>query len=315
LELQEKLVADFPTVPEYRRALARNHYNLGIRLTAVGQQHAAQAAYRRALELQEKLVADFPTVPEYRHELAQSYTNLGNVLTAVGQQHAAQAAYRRALELQEKLVADFPTVPVYHRDLAGSCVNFGALLTQQGQPEPSLSWFARAIALLEPLLRQEPRLVRERLFLRNAHHARAQALDKLSRYTEAVQDWDRALALNTEAARIPYLRLQRALSLVRAGQRAKAIAEADALAENKGLPGAAFYDLAKVYALAAGTVSGESTLRLAEEYAARAVALLRQAVAKGYKNIEQMKKDEDLKTLRHREDFQKLLQELEKTKP
>ncbi len=41
------------------------------------------------------------------------------------------------------------------------------------------------------------------------------------------------------------------------------------------------------------------------------MAWLKQAVAKGYKDIEHLKKDDDLKALRQREDFQKLLAELE----
>ena len=51
--------------------------------------------------------------------------------------------------------------------------------------------------------------------------------------------------------------------------------------------------------------------RLAKEEADRAMAWLKQAVAAGYKDVEHMKKDKDLDTLRDREDFKKLLTELE----
>ena len=49
-------------------------------------------------------------------------------------------------------------------------------------------------------------------------------------------------------------------------------------------------------------------------YAEQAMALLRDAVAKGWKDVAQMKKDTDLDGLRQREDFQQLLNELE-TRP
>ncbi len=39
--------------------------------------------------------------------------------------------------------------------------------------------------------------------------------------------------------------------------------------------------------------------------------MLREAVSKGYKDVAQMKKDTDLDPLRQREDFQKLVAELE----
>ncbi len=51
-----------------------------------------------------------------------------------------------------------------------------------------------------------------------------------------------------------------------------------------------------------------------EQYAARAVELLRQAVAKGYKDVGHLKKDPDLDAQRQREDFKKLLRELEGSK-
>ncbi len=46
--------------------------------------------------------------------------------------------------------------------------------------------------------------------------------------------------------------------------------------------------------------------------ALRAIELLRQAIAKGFKNIAQMKQDEDLDSLRERDDFKRLLAGLEK---
>ena len=50
---------------------------------------------------------------------------------------------------------------------------------------------------------------------------------------------------------------------------------------------------------------------LADAYAARAVQLLREAVAHGYKDVAHMKKDPDLNPLRARPDFQQLLADLE----
>jgi hypothetical protein len=55
---------------------------------------------------------------------------------------------------------------------------------------------------------------------------------------------------------------------------------------------------------------------LAENYANRALALLRQAIAHGFKDAAHMKKDSDLEPLRLRDDFKKLVAELEaRSKP
>jgi hypothetical protein len=54
--------------------------------------------------------------------------------------------------------------------------------------------------------------------------------------------------------------------------------------------------------------------RQAKAYADRAMDLLRQAVANGYRDVAQMKKDQSLDPLRQRDDFKTLLEELEKPK-
>jgi hypothetical protein len=54
---------------------------------------------------------------------------------------------------------------------------------------------------------------------------------------------------------------------------------------------------------------------LARSYGDRAVAALRQALANGYKDIAHLKKDKDLDPLRRRDDFQKLLREVEPARP
>jgi hypothetical protein len=48
-----------------------------------------------------------------------------------------------------------------------------------------------------------------------------------------------------------------------------------------------------------------------EEWADEAMCLLKRAVSKRYNNVEQIKKDKDLDSLRDRQDFKKLLAELE----
>jgi serine/threonine protein kinase/tetratricopeptide (TPR) repeat protein len=308
LDILEKLAADFPTVPAYRQALALSHSSLGAPLAGLGQRPAAVQAFRRAVDIQEKLVADFAVVAEYRRNLAGSHNNLGKVLADMGQWPAAEKAYRRALDIQEKLVADFPTVPGYSTDLAGSYGNFGNLLLDRGQQQDSLAWYEKSVALLEPLLQQEPRLVTERLYLRNAHWSRARAQGDLGRHADAAKDWDRALALNMKPQSQLMFRWQRAYSLARAGEHSKAVAEANAMAEAKTVTGDVLYNLACICALAAAAVKDDAKLQ--DQYAARAVELLRQAIAKGYKDAAHVKQDKDLDALRSRQDFTKLFAEL-----
>src|SRR5262249_2952185 len=64
-------------------------------------------------------------------------------------------------------------------------------------------------------------------------------------------------------------------------------------------------------ALKDSSLSESRRKELAQNYASQAMALLRQAVAKGYKDVAHMKKDTDLDPIRGREDFKKLVAELE----
>src|SRR5262249_42583511 len=161
---------------------------------------------------------------QYRMELAGTHHNLGLVLEAAGQPSEAEQEYRGALEIEEKLVGDFPTVTQFRAQLAVSCIDFASLLAGQQQPEASLAWYAKAAALLEPLLRQEPRLLRERIDVCKAHWGSALALAKLGRHVDAIKEWDQALASNALPEQKPLFRRNRALSLVHAGDHAKAFA-------------------------------------------------------------------------------------------
>src|SRR5262249_25572437 len=141
-----------------------------------------------------------------------------------------------------------------------------------------------------------------------SHGDRARAYDRLGKHAEAVKDWGKAIELSPPPER-PRFRAGRALSRLRAGQTAAALAEVAELtmagAKGTGAPrwsAATWYDVACVSAVASG---GDAARK--EEHAARAVELLRRAVKAGWRDARHMASDRDLDPLRHREDFQKLL--------
>ena len=98
---------------------------------------------------------------------------------------------------------------------------------------------------------------------------------------------------------------------VRWKQPDKAVAAADRLARDATGP-SDVYDAACGYALC---IPLTDTPERKERYAVRAMDLLKQAVAKGYKDVAHLKSDTDLDALRQRDDFKLLLKELEAMKP
>jgi tetratricopeptide (TPR) repeat protein len=182
-------------------------------------------------------------------------------------------------------------------------------LRDRGQPAEALDWYAKAIATLEGALGKLGTDVSGARYLRNSHWGRARALAKLGRHTEAIRDWDRALSLDDGSADVE-IRVSRATTLVQVGEVARACADAEELLKTGSLNATALYNISCLFSLASAKATESAQ---AKRYAGRAVTVLGQAVAKGYRNIEQMKKDIDLDPLRPRNDFKKLLRDLETT--
>ena len=131
------------------------------------------------------------------------------------------------------------------------------------------------------------------------------AYDQLKKHAEAAKDWDKAIELSPEPEQ-PQYRAYRVNSLLRAGQAVEAVAEVAELTKAWEWSANQWYDFACVYAVASGQVDAKK-----EEYADRAMELLRQAVARGYKSSAHMKMVTELEPLRGREDFKELLIRLE----
>jgi serine/threonine protein kinase len=313
--LCEELFNDFPSLPASRQELARRHNNLSDVLLLRGKRDEAADSLRRAIRLYEGLIADRPAVPSYRQGLASSLGNLGNALDNQGKHGDAEAAHRKAIAQYEALVERCPAVPEYRLQLAGCHVNLGNAIRSQNRSADAVPCYGKAVPLLEALLAQDGRLALARLFLRNAHWNRAQALRALGRHAEAARDWGRAAALADGNMRDDF-RLFEADALVRSGDHVGGTALAEELTRTGMAPGAGCFNAALVYGLAATVSRGNAALR--EKYAARAVALLRQARQEGFfepaGRVGSLRRSTALASLRDRPDYQKLLTELDPAK-
>jgi eukaryotic-like serine/threonine-protein kinase len=280
LALRKQLAADFPHRPDVRNDLAMSHTNLANLLRAAGRLEKAEAAYRDALALWKQLAAEFPQRPEFRRALAQGHANLGNLLRATGRLKEAEAAFADALALHQQLGADFQQVSDYHNDLAGTLGWLANLKQQRGA-------FPAAVALLEQALPH--------------HQAALKANSRNPVYREFYRNYLETLA-------------QSHLGL---GDHARVAVTADELARiGCDPPGdscnAAWFMCSCVTLVEKDTHLAEAQRKeLAQSYADRAMAFLRQAVARGFKDTAHVKNDAAWEPLRTREDFQKLLAELE----
>jgi tetratricopeptide (TPR) repeat protein len=328
IALYKQLAADFPSRPDFRRNLAMSLNNLGILLSDTGRLREAEAAHTDALTLQKQLAADFPSRPEYRQEIAKNHTNLGLLLCAMGRVREAEAAYADALTLQKQLAADFPERPALRDELALSHLNLGLLLYRSGRLKEAEAAYGNALALYKQLAADFPGTPDYRnglattlgslALVANQRRDFAQAQRYLQ---EAEPHHQAALRANLRDPdyRLFYQNSLGALVVTSAGLGDRAAA-VQAAVRRRDLgwdpPGDAF-GAASALALCVPIVekddqrSEEERAQQARFYADQAMGMLRDAVAKGHKDVAHMKQDADLDPLRNRDDFRKLVAELE----
>jgi tetratricopeptide (TPR) repeat protein/tRNA A-37 threonylcarbamoyl transferase component Bud32 len=216
LAIREKLAADFPKVPDYRRDLSRSHNNLGIALKPLGRHAEAEDHWRKALDIQEKLAAEFPTVPDYFVRLAMSHHNLGTLLPEVGRGSEAEKEFDQAIAIHEKLAADFPEVTDHRARLAESHHNLGFLLAEVGRWSEARRHYDQALAIQEKLAAELPEVTQYRNGVAVSHSNLGRLLAAQEKPHEAEEQYRRALALlerlAAEFPAVPDYRLDEASS-------------------------------------------------------------------------------------------------------
>jgi tetratricopeptide (TPR) repeat protein len=240
--------------------------------------------------------------------LATFFANRGLHYQIRGLWDKAEQDFLEAARIVEHLTAAHAGVADYPIALGEFYGDLGELLLTTGKAQAALDWYGKAIAQLQPILKQAPKDSRANYQLIRMHEGTARSLARLSKYAEALQAWERAIQLAKGPLQDGF-RVGRAVTLARMHEPARATGDLEDLL-NKECSAATLYNAACVFALSAATPALEP--ERADQYAARAVELLRKATEKGFHNVEAMKRDTDLLSLHQRADFTQLLVDLEK---
>ncbi len=328
LTIQKQLAADFPKDPEVRRALALNHYNLGYLFSRMGRSKEAARAYADALPIRKQLTVDFPARPEFRRELAACYDELGLLHRSTGRLKEAEAASADALAINKQLAADFPTRPEFRLALAGSHNNLGLVLNRTGRVKEAATAYADSLAIKKQLAADFPNHPDIRSSAAGSFGNLARLCNQRGDFKTAKAYLEEALphheaALRSNPRHPSYRQFFQhylvALVHAEAGLRdqAAAVRAAEKLRDLGWDPPGDAYDAGRALARCILIVDKDDKLDAAKRqadvqfYGDQALAVLRVAIAKGYTNAEQVNQDKGLDTLRKREDFKKLLAELQ----
>jgi serine/threonine protein kinase len=288
---------------------------VGATALRLGEVPAARDAYREALGIRRKLAEADPDNAVGRRDVALSCINVGDVALRLGDAPGARDAYREALGIHQQLADVNPASARAQTDLGISHHKLGWCQQRDLQFEEAAACYGRALDVFRRLeqagkLQGQPQFARQQQLLKQ-RIAFCQAAPRAIAYLD--------FALKQPPALVPGLLDVRVRALARAGRHADAAATADRLHDRDPRSAANLYNAACAYAVCVTAVApGKPAEQLSaeekaarERYAARAVAVLREAVGRGFKDAVRVKAAADLETLCGREDFKKLLVELE----
>jgi tetratricopeptide (TPR) repeat protein len=306
----EKLASDFPKEAFHQQELGYTYYVfLGPLLEKTKQPQEAEQAYRKAVAVHEKLVTEMRNA-QYRTRLNTCYDLLVSLLKANGKTQDAEKVRRQAIEFYEKQATANPQMPQYWQETGELYLHFG-------------EW-SKAAASYTKVIELKPDEW-------DAWHKRGWSYSHLQQWDKAMADFSQAIKLQpkrweswTERGHV-HLNLREWDKSIE--DYTKAIELAPNVHANWFHRGLAYFELAEWDKVVDN--SSELLKRYPNDYNAlhlravahvklkqpeKAVADLRQAFAKGYKDLEGVKKDERFAPLRNREDFKKVLAELEAEK-
>ena len=329
LAIRQKLSDANPAVTDWQSGLAWSHNAIGEVLSQTGKPTEALVAHQKALSIRQRLADANPTVTDFQDDLASSHTTIGDQLSRSGKPTEALASYQKALAIRQKLVDANPAVTQFQRDLAASHLNIGWHFAQAGKNGEAIEHFTREEAIRQKLVAAESAGPSDRDSLANCQTNTADLLRKAGRRVEARAACERALALREplvkEYAQVTYYRGGLAETYLRTGQLqcdAKNIAAAAAswrravaLYEGLKVPSGEQTFLracchAGLSELGNRAGSGVSTEEGRAE-TERAMSCLHKAGTAGYGNPDAYRTESALDPLRGRDDFKRLVAELE----
>jgi tetratricopeptide (TPR) repeat protein len=332
-------------IPHYRAAIRikkdffEAHGNLGEALADKGLLDEAIEEYREAIRIKrdsaevhgylatafmDKRMLD-EAIEEYREIIRikrdeasspQSVVAADNVASTPQGAHCGLGVALAFKGLLDEAMVEFRAAIQIKKDYANAHYNLGQVLRQKGQCADALKPYEEALALRKAQLGpNHPDTLKSMWNV-------ADTLVVLGRGVEAVPILDECVKSTAGKVVDPGLILGVMILRLRHFEKTKDAAGCRATAEMweklKRTDAYSLYAAACMRAVTAAVLRGSNKSKAAAEDVAaetdRAMAWMKQAVAAGYKDVAEMKRDKDIDALREREDFKKLLAELEAAK-
>jgi serine/threonine-protein kinase len=328
-DLFQKLLNQDPRSTNYQDMQANNHRHIGLEQVQTGQMTAALESFRKARAIWHHLSETCPEVAQYQHRLARTHYSIADWHERSQQTAEALACFQQARVLQEGLAKRDPDQIDFLRDLASTCMRLGAVQLRIGLAVEAVGLYERSVEILQGIVARHPDRVPDRSSLGDALNDLGLALVAANRPAAALRAYEQAIPQQQAAlAQAPeVVRYRRDLgyhyfNLANVQRRLGRLTDAAVTIRKyqdlwPQAPGV-LYEVAIHWAQCVRLVGGgKADLPAAEQaqrqhYADEAVNALRLAIARGYKDLDRLKKEKDLDCLRGRDDFQQLVRDLER---
>jgi eukaryotic-like serine/threonine-protein kinase len=330
----ERLDKAFPNTPKHRSRLGDALARVAGVLQGRGELRRAREYLDRAIKLQRAAVDADPQNPEYRWFLGDTYGYLSALLEKMGLPVEAEGALEEVVRQWKEVVqqretrGDRARVLTELRFLAGVLNRLGMLRQRTKGLSAAEAPFREELALREVLHEAFPHSPEHQSGLGSALNNVAWVLMGRGELRPAREHLDRAIKLQRAAVdadpQNPQYRLfliahyrQLAGVLVKQGEHAGAARAAEELPRLYPKVSKAYRDAALLVAACIPLARRDSRLAeerreaLARSYGDRAMSLLREAGARGFPDVGQLRKDARLGPLHARDDFRKWIAEVE----
>jgi serine/threonine-protein kinase len=301
-------------------AVASTAGTLGYERVRMGQTSEGLGSLAQERDILERLVAEYPGNPLYRNQLALAYNELGKIEASAGQLPGAVHSLEQAAAHFQRLKADDPATAVYRRRSGQIETDLARILSNAGQTDEALPHAEKALSVLETLAAEQPAVDSYQRAVAECHDVLGSVQARMGQRDEALRSLDRARATleRLTAENHNFVVYQEDLAenylwtgavhqdLGRSAEALRALSKALELLERMAPGSGNLYDLARTEARLSALLGGAERRPQAD----RAMAVLRQAVAKGYRSPDALRTDPNLDSLRSRADFQQLLLEL-----
>ncbi len=307
LELEK--IATSPKLKPFmiRASLANSYGRIAVLLLEVVGDPAQAAQYsEKAIAQGQGLLQELPDHPIAKQALAGAWNLHAEALLHADQLAEARGFAEQALAVREELRAKDATGVKARQDVAISLWTLSEIALAEGNASQALEFIQSAHAVRNELFETDPDNPEMQEDLGMSFYrlgigqlACGLAAEAAESFRSSLEQRGKALAVdpNNSTKHLLYLQAQ-----ARCGEYAAALAKAEELRGKLYPSPGTLLKLASIYALCCQTSDAASA-----EHAATSLALLKQAVAAGYRDAHALAADADLAAVRSHPDFAGLL--------